>query len=264
MKQMKKLVVLTTTVFALIALATTSYAACTFTVDKTADQSALTLSIGQQIDVNYTITVDVAPGSECGSADYADVYDNFGSGEVLLGSVPADAMPYSFKILRPIGPYEDCGTYYVDNTARLCTGETSTWRITVRVPCEEGCTLTPGYWKTHSVYGPAPYDDTWASIGEDTAFFLSGQSYYEVLWTPPSGGNPYYILAHAYIAAELNQLNGASIPDDVLSAFDKATALFEKYAPDQVDRSLRGDFLSVAEILDNYNNGLIGPGHCSE
>jgi len=95
-------------------------------------------------------------------------------------------------------------------------------------------------------------------------FFLSGQSYYEVLWTPPSGGNPYYILAHAYIAAELNQLNGASIPDDVLSAFDLATALFETYAPDQVDRSLRGDFLSVAEILDNYNNGLIGPGHCSE
>jgi hypothetical protein len=264
MKQMKKLVVLTTTVLALIALATVSYANCTFTIDKTADQSDLTLSIGQEFFVQYTITVDVAFGSVCGPTDYVQVYDDFGGGAVLLGTVYAYEMPYSFNVVRPIGPYEDCGTYYVDNTASLCTGATDCWRITVCVPCEQGCTLTPGYWKTHSAYGPAPYDDIWASTGEDATFFLSGQSYYEVLWTPPRRGNPYYILAHAYIAAELNQLNGASIPDDVLSAFDEATALFETYTPDQVGRPLRATFLSIAETLDDYNNGLIGPGHCSE
>lgn len=137
--------------------------------------------------------------------------------------------------------------------------------------CGEGCTLTPGYWKTHSMYGPAPYDATWAMIGEDTPFFLSGQSYYEVLWTSPSGGNAYYILAHAYIAAELNQLNGASIPDDVLAAWNEATGLFSTYTPDEVaalkgnnGKELRAQFIGLAEILDNYNNGLTGPGHCSE
>ena len=56
---------------------------------------------------------------------------------------------------------------------------------TCSVPCDgdKGCTLTPGYWKTHSKYGPAPYDATWALYGEDNIFFLSGLSNYEVLWT---------------------------------------------------------------------------------
>ena len=133
-----------------------------------------------------------------------------------------------------------------------------------------GCTLTPGYWKTHSMYGPAPYDDTWASIGEDTPFFLSGQSYYEVLWTTPQGGNAYYILAHAYIAAELNFLNGAD-PSAAQAAFDEATALLGTYTPDELaglkgkaGKETRAQFIALAEILDAYNNGLIGPGHCSE
>jgi hypothetical protein len=138
------------------------------------------------------------------------------------------------------------------------------------VACGFGCTLTPGYWKTHSGYGPAPYDDTWASIGEDTPFFLSGQSYYDVLWTAPRG-NAYYILAHAYTAAELNVLNGAYIPTDVSDAWDEATNLFAAYTPHEVaemkgkaGKDLRAQFIYLAEILDDYNNGITGPGHCSE
>jgi len=136
-------------------------------------------------------------------------------------------------------------------------------------PPSGGCTLTPGYWKTHSMYGPAPYDPTWALVGENTAFFLSGQSYYQVLWEEPAGGHAYYILAHAYIAAELNFLNGAD-PSAAQSAFDQATTLFNSYTPDEVaamkktDKAMRATFVSLAEILDNYNNGLIGPGHCEE
>lgn len=128
----------------------------------------------------------------------------------------------------------------------------------------EGCTLTPGYWKTHSIYGPAPYDATWAQIGEDTPFFTSGQSYYEVLWTEPKGGNAYYILAHAYIAAELNFLNGAD-PTAAQAAFDAATALFGMY-DDSIPKKdpNRAVAIGLAETLDNYNNGIIGPGHCLE
>jgi hypothetical protein len=127
--------------------------------------------------------------------------------------------------------------------------------------------LTQGYWKTHSIYGPAPYDDTWALIGEDTIFFLSGKSNYQVLWTAPAG-NAYYILAHQYIAAKLNFLNGAD-PTDAQAAFDAATTLFNTYTPAQIG-ALKGNnatrklFLSLATTLDKYNNGLIGPGHCSE
>ncbi|MDF2731105.1 MAG: hypothetical protein K0T01_2895 [Acidimicrobiia bacterium] len=136
------------------------------------------------------------------------------------------------------------------------------------VTCAGGCTLTPGYWKTHSINGPAPYDDTWAQIGEGTAFFTSGKTYYQALWTAP-GGNAYYILAHAYIAAELNILNGASVPTNVQTAFDSATALFGTYTPAQIaalrgNSPIRAQFTSLAGILDGYNNGLTGPGHCSE
>ena len=104
-------------------------------------------------------------------------------------------------------------------------------------------------------------------VGENTIFFLSGQSYYNVLWTSPNG-NAYYILAHAYIAAKLNQLNGADFTA-AQSAFDTATGLFNTYTPAQIgalrgSSTLRAQFISLATILDNYNNGLIGPGHCSE
>jgi hypothetical protein len=164
-------------------------------------------------------------------------------------------------------------TFYVHAEGHSLTCN-SLWEyddnVTVGVTCNGGCTLTPGYWKTHSEYGPAPYDDTWAQLadGADTPFFLSGQSYYQVLWTSPKGGNAYYILAHAYIAVELNFLNGAD-PSAAQAAFNEATALFSSYTPAEIaalkgNNPLRADFLGLATILDDYNNGLIGPGHCSD
>jgi hypothetical protein len=60
-------------------------------------------------------------------------------------------------------------------------------------------------------------------------FFLSGKTWYQVLWTAPAG-NVYYNLAHQYIAAKLNFLNGASIPA-AQAAFDAATALFSSIYP---------------------------------
>lgn len=198
----------------------------------------------------------------------------------FLGTVCADAAPTDFVYSFEIGPFSDpehCGENLVDNTASFQTNDTGTTgedthTITVTVPCQEGCTLTPGYWKTHSAQGPAPFDDTWNQIlpsAENSPFFLSGQSYLEVLWTPPRG-NAYYILAHAWIAAELNQLNGASIPADVLDAFDQGRTVFETYTPDEVadfkgkDKDKRAMILGWAFLLDEYNNGFTGPGHCSE
>lgn len=139
----------------------------------------------------------------------------------------------------------------------------------IPVPNTGECTAGHGYWKTHSEYGPAPYDATWGALpdGADTEFFLSGQDYYEVLWTPPRGGNAYYIVARAYIAAELNMLSGAPMSDDTVAAWDEATTLFETYTPEEVG-ALKGHarepWTSLASILSAYNGGLIGPGHCTD
>ena len=190
-----------------------------------------------------------------------------------LGTVCADVAPQTFEYSLTVGPYNVCGEHTFTNVASFVTNDSSatgsdSWDVLVNVPCD-GCTLTPGYWKTHSSYGPAPYDDTWALLpnGADTPFFLSGQSYYEVLWTS-SRGNAYYILASAYIAAQLNQLNGADFTA-AQDVFDEATVLFETYMPKDIaklkgNKPPRGEFLRLAEILDQYNNGYIGPGHCSE
>lgn len=135
----------------------------------------------------------------------------------------------------------------------------------------EGCTLTQGYWKTHSSYGPAKYDATWAQLanGADTPFFLSGKTWYEVFWTAPAG-NPYYNLAHQYMAAKLNILNGASAPTAVTNAIASAEALFAAYTPAAVaalpkQNATRKSFISLASTLDAYNNGLAdgGPAHCN-
>ena len=90
-----------------------------------------------------------------------------------------------------------------------------------------------------------------------------------MLWTSPKKGNAYYILAHAYIAAQLNLINGASSTADVDAALTDATTFFEAYTPAEVGRwrgnqGERHAALAWAETLDNYNNGLTGPGHCSE
>ncbi|NLE52808.1 MAG: hypothetical protein GX613_15530, partial [Chloroflexi bacterium] len=155
------------------------------------------------------------------------------------------------------------------NIASFVTNDTGTtgsdeWTVDAYVDC--GCTLTRGYWQTHSEFGPAPYDDTWAMLpdGASTSFFLSGQIYYQVMQTPPKG-NAYYILAPQYIATQLNLLNGAYAPPQVLAAMAEAEALFEDYTPAQVksNKAISAEFKSLADLLDRYNNGLYGPPHCS-
>ncbi len=188
-----------------------------------------------------------------------------------LGTLCYPDAPRTFHYSLYIGPYDTCGTYEFVNVASFVTNNTGaagsdSWTVTVNVPCG-GCTLTPGYWKTHSAYGPARWPDaTWALIGgPDTAFFQSGKSWYQVLWTPPSGGNAYYILAHAYIAARLNILNGAATTPAVDTALAWATGFFSTNTPaSNLSKTVRNQATTYAALLDSYNNGAIGPGHCNE
>jgi hypothetical protein len=198
----------------------------------------------------------------------------------FLGTVCAADAPKTFSYNLTFGMHPDadvvleCGDNTHTNVADFETndnGETGSdsWTVNASVACATGCTLTPGYWKTHSLHGPAPYDDAWLAIGPagaDTTFFLSGQTYYQVLWTAPAG-NVYYILAHAYIAAKLNILNGASSTAAVDAAITAAESFFASKTPAQaaaLKGAARAAAISNATTLDNYNNGLTGPGHCSE
>lgn len=136
----------------------------------------------------------------------------------------------------------------------------ATWDGEV-VPCDGGvgCTLTQGYWKNHL--------ESWPGSGplpSDT-FFLSGKTYAEVLDTPVSASQGYYQLAHQYIAAILNQANGASTPDGVQATLDLALAWLSANGPSACTANgscgLQKDW---AAVLDEYNKGEYpgGPPHC--
>ena len=178
----------------------------------------------------------------------------------------------TFEYCINVGPYEECGDHTFTNTAyyQSCDSDESgsdSWDVYVNIPCHCSCTLTQGYWKTHSEYGPAPYDDTWALLpdGADTLFFNSGLTWYEVFWTAPAG-DFYFNLAHQYMAAYLNLLNGSMAPGPVDTAMANAEALFNAQGAgdttlNKAEKKKAGRWMTQ---IGNYNEGKTGPGHCDE
>jgi hypothetical protein len=169
----------------------------------------------------------------------------------------------------------ECGLNTHTNTSTLTTNDTNTsttssWTINATVECTNGCTLTQGYWKTHNkeFKGGAPADPTWNLItpsAENSPFFTTTSTWFQIFWMPPSGGNAYLQLAHQYMAAKLNILKGASAPSIVTNAISWAESFFPGKTPSTpLSPALKSQARYYASILASYNEGLIGPGHCSE
>jgi len=116
---------------------------------------------------------------------------------------------------------------------------------------ESGCTVTLGWYKNHTNW---PSGD----IGPNTIFDGWGKVI-DLLNTPPKGSQ-YIILAHQYITALLNIQGGASVPPAVQTALNTAAAYFAGGGNGTGDPNV--NITGVSTILDNYNNGLTGPGHC--
>jgi len=260
---------------------------CTWSVDKTASLhsnpgvpiTTLNLSLDQTITIDYKIVV---------TRDCPEGFDPFaegGSAGVVDANAPAGLFPdhlflhstnlhesATFTYSRDITAHS-CDSFDVVNTVDVVDGDplhpfaTDTNTIHVVVHCDGGCTLTQGYWKTHSIYGPAPKaDPTWATVGgPDASFFGTSASWYQVFNTPPKG-NAYYVLAHQYMAAVLNDNAGTSTTPAVDAAmtwaFDAFTANPNPASAFWVTN--KATATGYAATLDSYNNGLIGPGHCGD
>ena len=242
----------------------------------------LLLSLGQTIQVDYAVVVTKRECREGetpnDSVDVFDTYTGVGDppGTLALHIRESQTFTYSRQITA-----RDCNPFDVENTASVVDTvvlDTDTVTIRVTVDCGRGCTLTQGYWKTHSRDGPAPYDDNWANLGalqEDTPAFLpfvdakgDPGTWISIFWTAPAG-NVYYQLAHQYMAARLNILNGASSTTAVNTALAGAEAFFLSYTPAEAaalgkTSTARQNALDWASTLASYNEGAIGPGHCDE
>ncbi len=189
----------------------------------------------------------------------------------FLGNVCVEQGEVTFNFANVVGPFA-CGAFGVTTAATYVgfdTGATgsASWTVQGEVQCSPGCTLGAGYWKNHSQLRPRRYNPAWDRIGtagENSLFFQSGGTYLEAI-SRPIQGNSYWTLARAYVAMELNMLNGARTSDRERAAFDAATALFQRYTPAQVDadNALRKTFVKAAVPVKDFNSGRTGPGKCT-
>lgn len=121
-----------------------------------------------------------------------------------------------------------------------------------------GCTYSQGYWKNHNRHAKQDHKQTPWPIDEDTV--LCGETWHDILHTPTKG-NAWYILARQAVAAALNGANGASVPPEIEAAGAEAKDLLESCEEDAGDRQRA---TALADLLESYNVGDIGPGYCVE
>ncbi|BAP56983.1 hypothetical protein THII_2686 [Thioploca ingrica] len=253
-------------------------------------QTAVTFGTpAQEKDTCVTVTDQIAANPPWTAAMNTAV--------VTLGTVcVSDSLPKVFSYPLTAGPYDaaTASACQLPNNPATLINNTATYTVTdnssvsgtaeehvpVCVPQAGGCTLTQGYWKTHSTHGKAPTSEGWIVFAPtnvagvvdnsqvvnlaDRTFFKSGKTYYQVLWTPPQG-NAYYNLAHQWIATYLNQINGASMPTTVSTAFISGWTLLAANTPTQVagSKTLTAQAKALNTTLDNYNQGNAGVSHCS-
>jgi len=225
--------------------------------------------------VGFTINdwIEVKPFNSAGPEwiKLGDVFVNYMPREIPAGTTQETAIVFPYSVNLPACMYgyirNNVQLTILNHSGSLGTPKGPNPKATYMGPippprCEQayGCVYTQGYWGNKpGVVWPAPYS-------RDYIFFLSGQTWQQVLNTP-AGGNGYYILARQYIAAVLNIANGASVPQGVQDTLYLATEWLKIYTPTHCTGAdscgLQKDW---AEVLDSYNKGEYpgGPPHCDK
>lgn len=120
----------------------------------------------------------------------------------------------------------------------------------------QNCTFTVGYWKNHPEAWPVN-NLTLGTVNYTQAELLQ-------ILNQPVGGNGLISLAHQLIAAKLNILNGAdgTVVNSTIAAADAQIGAL-------VIPPIGSGFLAPSstsaktQVLDDWNNGITGPGHCA-
>jgi hypothetical protein len=187
---------------------------------------------------------------------------------VVTSPTTGQSMNYKLLGQEPGGPtdYYNGGRYYhTADQSGDTWGQGSPW-TDVRIgfcfggcvpepDAGDGCTYTQGYWKNHPEAWPVA-NLTLGSVTYTKAQLLS-------IFSQPVKGNGLVSLAHQLIAAKLNIANGAD-PSAVAATIAAADALIgSRVVPPVGSGSLAPSAASgLTYVLDQYNNGIIGPGHC--
>ncbi|MBN2226887.1 MAG: DNRLRE domain-containing protein [candidate division Zixibacteria bacterium] len=198
------------------------------------------------------------------------------NGETLCDSVLAMADAYIWQII----PNTNRGAEW-----RLYTGwedETDLEKqslvkfdLEVAPPQQEGCSRTIGYWKTHAGFGPqadmvSAYLPIWLGTegGAKSLAVTDAATAVNVLKMKTYGSNSNGItkLYAQLLGTKLSIASGAS-DVDVADAIAEADAFLADH--DYTNwKKLSGEekdmVLDLKTMFDDYNNGIIGPGHCDD
>lgn len=209
------------------------------------------------------------------------------TGHYLFGNLtPGD---YRIHFVAPEGdefsPMDQGSDDAVDSDADPTTGLTActtldagendmTWDAGIfSPPPPGGCTLTIGYWKTHGGFGPQPdyvtqYLPIWlgTSGGAKSMYVNSGVIAHDIL-TMKTYGDPSNGITKLYaqlLGAKLNIADGAngSAIAGTIAAADSFLATHNYLDWNSLSKTQKKNVLAWMTTADNYNNGLIGPGHC--
>ncbi|MCP4584231.1 MAG: DNRLRE domain-containing protein [candidate division Zixibacteria bacterium] len=204
------------------------------------------LEIGYVVD-SETVYQQVA----CDADAYINEIEpdnNFGSETVLFSGFAADT------------DYEKQSLLYFD-----IEGETQT----------EGCTNTIGYWKNHTG-GCRPQSDEVSQFLPITLGNADGDKSVNVTNTRRARrilrqrfGRPFNGITKLYaqlLAAKLNIANGADDSDvaETITAADNFLSDHGRRSWYRLSSDDRNMILGWKDMLDDYNNGEIGPGHCDD
>jgi len=141
------------------------------------------------------------------------------------------------------------------NNASYQAGSSLSSTVVGSTTTNANCTYTQGYWKNHESLWPV------------TSLMLGSVNYTQAellsILNQPVQGNGLVSLAHQLIAAKLNIANGAD-PTAAAATIAAADAQIGSLVVPPVGSGFLApsSTSSKTQVLDNYNNGIIGPGHC--
>ena len=240
-------------------------------------------------DADFTVTVTSTPGvgspttttttvsltdGSCtriafkplnGSAS-ATVTENSAAG-IQLDSITTDVLASTGGALTHS---VTSGTSTVSGSISLTKG--ITWTFYNQPEGEDGCSFTIGYWKTHAGFTGNNPDvvtqflpiDLGTSGGAKTLTVSTASQAVSVLSFFGNASNGINKLYAQLLGAKLNIANGAdgSAIASTISAADAFLATHDSADWSSLTKAEKQQVLAWMETLDDYNNGLIGPGHC--
>jgi hypothetical protein len=126
----------------------------------------------------------------------------------------------------------------------------------------QDCTFTIGYWKNHPEAWPS------SCLPMTLGSNAYTQAELQQILNESAAGNGAISMAHQLIAAKLNLCMGAN-PAAVSACITAADALLSGCGADKIPplgtcNLAPGSTSAATQCMDDYNQGITGPGHCQE